>query len=347
MDAMALQELSQAARDTKLLVAARDQAPLEELELLLKAGANADAGWPASGHTALQYATHRGDIAMAHLLLRYGASINLGDHENYTPLHRATYAGREAMVRFLLAHGADPNQRDRNSFLPLHIAAENGAEAIAYALLDAGSSTQLMAAHEQGRASVKDLLMHGQNARQPRLWQGVYDRIDHQEAAYAQPIPAGLSKAEWMAEPEEKGLAWLDQPRVWKDFAHVEQSLAAQGEHFGLEDLRKVNASQVSWFQRAVECRALKPLLEHLAAHGERLELEDMVTPQHHPTPLLEAMIRHFAVPVVCDPKYWDSAADLRQFLHVLPLETRQQFSGWHQLLATVGRLEQQGQGRG
>jgi ankyrin repeat protein len=51
-----------------------------------------------------------GDVAVAEVLLDYGADINARGEDDDTPLHRAIAGRHVEMIRFLLSRGADPEQ---------------------------------------------------------------------------------------------------------------------------------------------------------------------------------------------------------------------------------------------
>ena len=63
------------------------------------------------GMTPLHFAARRGQVAVAELLLRHGASVN-GAPNPLTPLHAAAGEGQLEMVQFLVARGADLTAKD-------------------------------------------------------------------------------------------------------------------------------------------------------------------------------------------------------------------------------------------
>lgn len=81
---------------------------IEAMKVLLSNGANASAGNPKVGLTALHAAADRGNADVVRLLLDSGAFGEARDYRRRTPLVYAVVAGRAEIVSMLLARGADP-----------------------------------------------------------------------------------------------------------------------------------------------------------------------------------------------------------------------------------------------
>lgn len=92
----------------------------------------------ADGGTPLFHAAWGGNIAVAELLLEYGANVNEQDDTGETPIHGASAWGRSKMVRWLISSGAEVNVPSRG-YTPLHWAAQNGTGVVAQLLLEAGA----------------------------------------------------------------------------------------------------------------------------------------------------------------------------------------------------------------
>ena len=92
----------------------------------------------ADGCTPLFHAAWGGYIALAELLLEYGADVNEKDDSGETPIHGASGWGRSKMVSWLISKGAEVNVPSRG-YTPLHWAAQNGTGVVAQILLDAGA----------------------------------------------------------------------------------------------------------------------------------------------------------------------------------------------------------------
>lgn len=82
--------------------------PLSDIELLLRAGANAD-GPVTRGLRPLHYAAYENDVAGAEMLIDAGANVDAPDDLGYTPLHVAAKHGHVEVARTLLDRGAAVN----------------------------------------------------------------------------------------------------------------------------------------------------------------------------------------------------------------------------------------------
>ena len=95
------------ASDLRLVEAAKKPSSQTVKSLLAQ---HADANAPdVDGTTALHWAAHWDDLAMADLLLRAGAKPNAANRYGYTPLYLAAKNGSASMIEKLLKAGADPN----------------------------------------------------------------------------------------------------------------------------------------------------------------------------------------------------------------------------------------------
>jgi len=99
----------------------------EKVESLLKAdpklaNLRIDTHSGQYGRTPLFYAADNNRVAVAKLLIEYGAAIRVTDDFRRTPLHLAARASRD-VAALLLAKGADVNARDKRGDTPLHYAA--------------------------------------------------------------------------------------------------------------------------------------------------------------------------------------------------------------------------------
>ncbi|MRX37162.1 ankyrin repeat domain-containing protein [Aminobacter sp. MDW-2] len=95
------------------------------------------------GVTALYIACETGNAALADLLIKRGADVNLPVSWQRTPLYAANKAGFADIVKLLLGHGADPNQLAKGQ-TPLHVAAETGCLACVTYLVEAGSDVNAL-----------------------------------------------------------------------------------------------------------------------------------------------------------------------------------------------------------
>src|SRR6185503_11741572 len=89
----------------------------------------------ADGATALHWAAHWDDLAMADLLLAAGANVNAKNDYSATPLSLACTNGNAAMVEKLLGAGANPNLAAASGETPLMRCSRTGSAAAVKALL--------------------------------------------------------------------------------------------------------------------------------------------------------------------------------------------------------------------
>lgn len=97
----------------------------ETVDLLLEAGASADAQDPESGETALTMALQLSAEA-ATKLIHSGADVNQQTGNGVAPIHVTTASGDLETSRLLLDSGANPNAQTKDGSTPLMIAALSG-----------------------------------------------------------------------------------------------------------------------------------------------------------------------------------------------------------------------------
>jgi ankyrin repeat protein len=129
-----------------------------------------DASAPdVEGMTALHWAAHWDDLAMAKLLIRAGADARAANRYGVTPLHEAATIASAAMIETLLKAGADPNAAFGEGETPLMTAARSGSVDAVKLLLTFGAAvnaretwrgqTALMYAVTENHADVVKLLI--------------------------------------------------------------------------------------------------------------------------------------------------------------------------------------------
>src|SRR5688572_18167334 len=135
---LAISGLAAAGPDRRVVEAAKAR-DLPTIRTLLSA--KADVTVPqGDGATALHWATHWDDGAMADLLIGSGATVNAADDHGVTPLALACLNGSASMVERLLGAGATPDAASVVGETPLMIAAHTGSPAVVKLLLSRGAN---------------------------------------------------------------------------------------------------------------------------------------------------------------------------------------------------------------
>jgi ankyrin repeat protein len=111
------------------------------------------------GYSALHYAARYGRVDMLHLLLKWGANLELENNNGQSPLHIAASYNQIKPLNVLLAKGACPNKLDNEDKSPLYVAIASGSLDCAYALLAQGADPYLYCA---GWNALHTAAWHGQ-----------------------------------------------------------------------------------------------------------------------------------------------------------------------------------------
>ncbi|RIA91230.1 ankyrin repeat domain-containing protein 39-like protein [Glomus cerebriforme] len=83
----------------------------------------------STGYAPLHYAARKGYLDICHVLIDYGAEVNVITPELLsTPLHRASTYNHSKVVSLLLSFGAKPKLQDSDGKTCLHRACENGSK---------------------------------------------------------------------------------------------------------------------------------------------------------------------------------------------------------------------------
>jgi ankyrin repeat protein len=155
-----------AAADTSLADAAEGQ-DWATVQLLLEQR-SPDHHAQVDGMTALHWAVHHDNTAVARQLIEAGANAKAANRYGVTPLSLACTNGNSDIVELLLDSGADPNQALRGGETVLMTAARTGRIAPVKALIARGADvnarekrgqTALMWAAAEGHASVVEALI--------------------------------------------------------------------------------------------------------------------------------------------------------------------------------------------
>ena len=156
-----------AGADVRLIKAVRGK-DVAAVRALIKQRVDVNAA-QGDGATALHWAAHVDDLAIADLLIRAGARAAVANDNGFTPLHLACTNRNGAMVERLLSAGADANAASLNGETVLMTCARAGDARAVKALLVKGArvnvrenahdQTALMWAASQRHPEVTELLI--------------------------------------------------------------------------------------------------------------------------------------------------------------------------------------------
>jgi ankyrin repeat protein len=159
--------LGAAGADARLIKAVRSK-DVSTVRALIKQRIDVNAP-QGDGATALHWAAHVDDVAIADLLIRAGARAAVVNENGFTPLHLACTNRSANMVERLLSAGADANAASINGETVLMTCARSGEPRAVKALLVKGarvnvkekahSQTALMWAAAQRHPEVTELLI--------------------------------------------------------------------------------------------------------------------------------------------------------------------------------------------
>lgn len=111
-------------------------------ELLIKA--RADVNMPnAQGYTPLHWAALKGYLDLVELLLANGAGVDPRSGLGLTPLMQAAMSGHTRVCDVLISKGASVNEGDKRGVTALHKAVSDGHVAVAEVLLAAGADPNM------------------------------------------------------------------------------------------------------------------------------------------------------------------------------------------------------------
>ena len=118
---------------------AAEQGDVAAVRALIRQGADPN-GAQADGMTALHWSALNNEIEITEVVLFAGANANATTRlGGYTPLHIASRAGNAEVVESLLKTGADPGAYTSTGVTAMHFAAEANAAGVIKALVAAGA----------------------------------------------------------------------------------------------------------------------------------------------------------------------------------------------------------------
>ena len=113
--------------DHDLLIWAAECGRTRAVAWLLKHGAKVNAGGDGATTTPLHAAANFGHVAVAEILLKQGAKVDIRDDHSRTPLYRAANYGYPAVALVLLKHQATVDARSAARVTPLSRRSDKGS----------------------------------------------------------------------------------------------------------------------------------------------------------------------------------------------------------------------------
>jgi hypothetical protein len=95
------------------------------------------------GFTALHYACQRGNVAIAHALIKAGFEVNSKNDSGETPLHIAAFGRYPLLVELLVDNGAEINAGNKYGETPLFYAARRNQPTVVRILLSRGADASI------------------------------------------------------------------------------------------------------------------------------------------------------------------------------------------------------------
>jgi len=149
-----------------LLISAAFHGRQNEVEDLLRRGADVNTRDPEDGSTPLIVATQRDRTRVVSVLLQRGADVRAKDDTGFVSL---VYATKPEIAKLLIEKGADVNARGMDKMTPLIRSASDGLMDMVKLLVDKGADvkaqdgrgrTALIASIENGFPEMAKLLVH-------------------------------------------------------------------------------------------------------------------------------------------------------------------------------------------
>lgn len=159
----------QEAQYSEAFAQAVDLADTREMIRLLDSGAaSVNQQCPQTGSSGLHWASARGHIAAAQVLIRRHADVRATDVDGNAPLHLAVANGHRSVTQLLLEAGADANAQNLNGQSPLDCAVSNNIIMAMLRKFGAGDQSNFWSTSEMHRkpsTSMQTPTMQGRRER--------------------------------------------------------------------------------------------------------------------------------------------------------------------------------------
>lgn len=294
-------------------------------------------------------AATKGQVRELKRLLEAGgdpnAELDFGLFYTYTAMSEAMGAKQSRAMDMLLSHGANPDgEFDYDAKLAHGAALVGDAECMRVLLnyepeLDKEGSVWM---RSNNVARYEVMTPHATAIRTGH--EHIAEMIERFQAIPRVTDMDAVTR-EMLLEKNANGDCALDRPDTWHRIDEVLGSLNAKGETLTKADLMQTGGDGKSYLCKAVECNALRPVLDLLHSQNDGLHAAELVSAKGAASEVLQAIADKFALSAVFTKKNWQGAnrTELAVTYQALDDEQKAAVPNYHQLHAQLGNSAELG----
>ena len=256
-----------------LFFQAAENGEIDAMQIALDHGAKIDQQHGENLYTALHIAVAKNHFDAARFLLEKGADPNIGNKRRFTPLFTSLNLSTvdTEMTELLLDFGANPEiptltaDSEVDEQYPLHEASAKQYHPVLHAILKAGANP-----FSENRVGSTPRDVAPWNTSDGYRWLEYYEALPYL-------APDEIKTKADLFEPAENGYCALDNPRTWKAWGAIVETLRAQGETISKAELLGASGAEGSPFLlQAANARVMDAVVEALNTQGETLRLQEL-----------------------------------------------------------------------